>query len=109
MRQGGSAQAEAPDPETPGRRRRRRTEQDARPITRSASPLEQQATRYGRSWMARRKHSAALFEVIVPTKPLTEQRSPGMFRSIAGWLRAPRSGGGGRLPIERSIPVEPVY
>ena len=60
--------------------------------------------------MARRKHSAALFEVIVPTKPLDEQRSPGMFRSIAGWLRSPRSGaGGGRLPIERAIPVEPIY
>src|SRR5688572_947742 len=60
--------------------------------------------------MAKGKHSAALFEVIVPTKPLNQQRRPGMFRSIAGWFRArPRCASGGPLPIEVSIPAEPVY
>lgn len=64
--------------------------------------------------MARSKHSAALFEVIVPTKSLSQQRRPGMFRSITGWLRSrPRSGvagGGGERHVEISLPTpEPVY
>ena len=64
--------------------------------------------------MAKGKHSAALFEVIVPTKSVSQarERRPGMFRSIAGWLRSrPRGGGGGgSLPLEISRPApEPVY
>jgi hypothetical protein len=63
--------------------------------------------------MAKGKHSAALFEVIVPTKSLVPQRDagPGMVRSIAGWFRSrPRRAGGGSLPIEVSLPApEPVY
>jgi hypothetical protein len=63
--------------------------------------------------MAKGKHSAALFEVIVPTKSLSQQqRRPGMFRSIAGWLRSrPRgASAGGSAPIEISLPApEPVY